>query len=309
MPFSFFSTAPKAVSGLVNQDAKSGPIYADADYAPVLSNWYTAKPYGFKFTPRSGSAMVMFLPINPSNLTITTQFATSIVPTLYGTVEEHSPVRYYDISIEGTTGMGPKYVQPFVDGALPQPKSGRSRFTVQQNLASYTQGFFLKTLTRAQNIYNDATSLLSGAEASTGLQLDQTGYAAFHNLYRFLLKYKKDAAGVDNNGSTPRTEGNHPLTFFNYKDNNQYKVVVKTMSLRRDKEDPMMYHYSIQMRGYDLESAGANGKSVDTAQQLLSDLGLDGIDGSDFLGRAKLASTRAKSILSSVASGINQLGR
>ncbi len=53
-------------------------IFSDADYSPILSNWYTAKPYGFKFTPRDGSgAVVMFLPISPSNLTIATHFATN----------------------------------------------------------------------------------------------------------------------------------------------------------------------------------------------------------------------------------------
>src|SRR6185369_1371883 len=73
-------------------------------YKVIKSNWFTAKPYGFKFTPRAGKAMTMFLPIAPSNLTISTGFATNAIPTLYGTVEEHSPVRYYDITIEGTTG-------------------------------------------------------------------------------------------------------------------------------------------------------------------------------------------------------------
>lgn len=296
-------------SSLASADAKSAPIFADADYTPILTNWYAAKPYGFKFTPRSGRPMVMFLPIGPSNLSVATQFATSIVPTLYGTVEEHSPVRYYDISIEGTTGMGPRWVHPVDARERVVGSSGRSSFTVQQTIPSSIQGFLAKTLTRAQSAYSEATSVLAPLAVSTGLQLDQTGYLAFHNLYRFLLKYKKDASGSDSSGSISRPDGSHPLVFFNYKDNNQYKVVVRSMTMRRDKEDPMLYHYSITLRGYDLETAGTDIKAESETQRLLSDLGLDGVDGSTFLGRARAISARAKSVMSSVASGVNQLGR
>jgi hypothetical protein len=309
MPTNAPPAAPTALGGLASTDTKSSPIFSDADYSPVLSNWYTARPYGFKFTPRSGSAVVMFLPISPSNLTVSTQFATNVVPTLYGTVEEHSPVRYYDISIEGTTGMGPKYVHPVDARARPEVQPGRSRFTVQQTIPSSVQGFFSKTLTRAQSIYSETRSTLSPPVVSTGLQLDQTGYLAFHNLYRFLLKYKKDASGTDSNGGMSRPDGSHPLIFFNYKDNNQYKVAVKSMVMRRDKEDPMMYHYSITMRGYDLENAGTDIRPESETQRLLTDLGLDGVQGSLFLGRAKEMAARGRGVLGSLASGINQLGR
>jgi hypothetical protein len=309
MPTNAPPAPPQAPSGLASADAKSAPVFADADYAPILTNWYTAKPYGFKLTPRSGSPMVMFLPIGPSNLVISTQFATNIVATLYGTVEEHSPVRYYDITVEGTTGMGPRWVHPVDARERVVGSKGRSAFTVQQTIPSSAQGFLAKTLTRAQGVYNEATSILSPPVVSTGLQLDQTGYLAFHNLYRFLLKYKKDASGSDSSGSIARPDGSHPLVFFNYKDNNQYKVVIRSMTLRRDKEDPMMYHYNISMRGYDLETAGTDLKPESETRALLSNLGLDGVDGSQFLGRAKGISARAKGIMSSVANGTNQLGR
>src|SRR5689334_19686681 len=74
----------------------------DTTYTLESQNWYSAKPYGFKASLRNGRSVVMFLPINPSNLTISTNFATNMIPTLYGTVEEHSEVRYFDITIEGT---------------------------------------------------------------------------------------------------------------------------------------------------------------------------------------------------------------
>src|SRR4051812_8540541 len=116
------------------------PIYTNADYSPVLTNWFTAKPYGFRFTPKEGQVKVMYLPIGPSNLTITTHFATSITPTIYGTVEEHSPVRYFDIAIEGTTGMAPKFVNPMDPKEKVVEKSGRTTFSIQQNLSTAISG-------------------------------------------------------------------------------------------------------------------------------------------------------------------------
>lgn len=294
-------------------------LYVGADYKPVLSNWFTAKPYGFRFTPKSGpnDAKVMYLPIGPSNLTITTHFATNLIPTIYGTVEEHSPVRYYDIVIEGTTGMAPKYVEPLNSNETVSGLPGRSSFAVQKNLSTIAQGFFAKTLAAADKVYNDTAALFGKtAKATTGIQLDQTGYVAFHNLYRFFLKYKKDVSGTDKNGGTVDTssrsaDAKPPLVFFNYKDNNEYSVVIRSFILRRDKENPMMYFYSITLRGYDLTSIeNSNGVNKDqTSEERLNALGLNGIKGSPVLAQAKEKADLGRGILNSVANGVNQLGR
>lgn len=307
-PPSKFSTAP------VIADAE-GPIYEGADYVPVLTNWFTAKPYGFRYTPKSGEgAMVMYLPIGPSNLSISTNFATNLIPTLYGTVEEHSPVRYYDIVIEGTTGMVPKYVKPEKPGSA-TPQAGRTAFAVKQSLSTKAGGFFSKTLATVDNVLNTVGKIVDkvkGTGAMTGVQLDQTGYYAFHNLYRFLLKYKKNASGSDEaSKGQARKSKEAPLVFFNYKDNNEYSVVVRNFTLKRSANDPMLYNYVITMRGYDLRPAGSS-KDIQVNQDvsaLQTALGLDGVKDSTFLGDAKGIAADAKSVLSSVANGLNQLGR
>jgi len=301
-------------SSLTNTQGDGG-IFANADYKPetTLTNWFTAKPYGFRFSGKDGRDITMFLPISPSNLTITTNFATNVTPTLYGTVEEHSPVRYYDITIEGNTGMGPKYVSPAECG-LPLPATQRSTFTIQQTLKSTDLGgFFAKTLNSVNNVIDGAKSLFGLTPvAPTGIFVDQNGYIAFHNLYRFLLQYKKDVSGV-NPATKNKPITKHPLTFFNYKDANEYKVIVRSMTLRRDKEDPMLYFYSISMRGYDLRSISNSSVDNRTAderlEQTLKDLGLNGVIGSTFLGDAKKFAADAKGVLGSVATGINQFGR
>lgn len=280
----------------------------DRSYKVEGQNWYSAKPYGFKMKTRDGGTFTMFLPIAPSNLSITTSFATNIIPTLYGTVEEHSDVRYFDISIEGTTGITPKFIEPgagtnssILYSQLRQ--KGRSTVSIASSISA--GGFFAKTLSIANQIKNKAADLLDGGvKAKTGISSENSGYVAFHNLYRFLLQYKKDASGTG--GSTGKRK-EHPLTFFNYKDNNQYDVAVRGFTMRRDVNNPMLYYYSIQLRGYNLSPISS--PIDDSIAQRLADLGLNGVDNSSILGDIKSISSQAKGIIGSFVGGISVLGR
>jgi hypothetical protein len=301
------ATSSQAILGTIEED-----FLAVGSYKIEPQNWFTAKPYGFQAFRRDGTSTVMFLPINPSNLTITTSFATNMITTLYGTVEEHSDVRYYDISIDGTTGMAPRFIAPSDNkGHLNAGqvfktlrRSGRSSVAVSQGISA--GGFFSKTVGAINNTINKATDLLKGdPEPKVGVVSDNSGYVAFHNLYRFLLKYKKDASGVENTNTSP--SGKHPLTFFNYKDNNQYDVVVRNFVMKRSADNPMLYHYSIQLRGYNLR--GVSDKIDERLYDRLKDLGLAGIDGSSALGDIKKKANQAKSVLGSALGGINTLGR
>lgn len=303
---------PKPQDAAVNQgslpDASGLLSDMDKSYKVESQNWFSAKPYGFKMNTRDGGTFTMFLPISPSNLNITTPFATNIIPTLYGTVEEHSDVRYFDISIEGTTGIAPRFVEPGAgtDSSVlfsHLRKSGRSTTPIASSISA--GGFFAKTLGIANQIKNKAADLLDGGpKAKTGIDTENSGYVAFHNLYRFLLQYKKDAAGTS--GSTQqRTQ--HPLTFFNYKDNNQYDVAVRGFTMRRSPDNPMLYNYSIQLRGYNLRAITA--PIDDSLTKRLADLGLNGVDSSSILGDIKSLSSQAKGIMGSFVGGINVLGR
>jgi hypothetical protein len=282
-------------------------------YGSEPQNWYTAKPYGFRMTLRNGSQFVFFLPINPSNINITTHFATNIIPTLYGTVEEHSDVRYYDITIEGNTSMAPRYIKPVQvakDTDISQAdatlrRSGRSRVSISQGAS--LGGFFSQTLAVFNKVKNQATELLSGApKPKAAFYADNSGYSAFHNFYRFLLRHKKDASGADGKQGQ-RTS--HPLTFFNYKDNNMYDAVIRNFTLRKSAENPMLYYYNIQIRAYNLRSISNNSQENNDMKQRLADLGLNGVDGSSVLGDIKSLSSQAKSIVGSAVGGVNVLGR
>ena len=305
-----------------NTDAvrSGGQLHLNNIYAPDNQSWYTAKPYGFKLTQRgTNNEFTMFLPISPSNLTVSTSFATNIVPTLYGTVEEHSDIRYYDIVIEGTTGMAPKFVNPSntANGSgnaspdkayqdLLQP--GRAMYPIATGAALGC--FFSNTIAQISNILNQAKKAVGTITGSNQLPLEtaiytnQTGYIAFHNLYRFLLKYKKDAAGVES--QAVRTT--HPLTFFNYKDGVEYDVAIRNFTLRRSAENPMLYYYSIVMRGYNIRSSGSL-KVTDDLNTRLVDLGLNGVKSSSLLSSIKSVSDSAKAIVGSAINGVNLFGR
>jgi hypothetical protein len=255
----------------------------------------------------------MFMPISPSNINISTGFATNVIPTLYGTVEEHSDIRYYDIVIEGTTGMSPKFVEPADSGVadIAYPalvQSGRGKFPIAS--VGALGGFFSSTVAQIANVLNQAgkaVSAITGQSSQpieTGVYNNQTGYLAFHNLYRFLLRYKKDAAGVDS--QVPRTT--HPLTFFNYKDGNEYDVAVKNFTLRKSADNPMLYYYSITMRGYNIRSCGGL-KTLEDLNQRLNDLGLNGVKSSSLLSTISGISNDAKAVVGSAANGINLFGR
>jgi len=259
-------------------------------------NWYKQKPYAIVFTGRKKKPQTFFLPISPSNLSITTHWATNVISTMYGTVEEHSEQRYYDISIIGTTGMSPRYYRPI--GFQKTPADGRVGFPIRESLIKGNLGGFLKrTQALANNALNQASDIFGEDPPKNGVDLDSTGYVAFHNLYKFLLTYKKDVSGENSSGQ--RLE--HPLTFINYKDNNEYDVAITGFQLTRDAGNPMLYNYNMTMRAYNLRSAGQSIKKGADIQDRATNLGLDGIKTSLFSKMANKARQAKNAAYSAIA--------
>ena len=272
----------------------------DDIYTVEPTNWYKSLPYGFSFFNRVASGVntsIFYLPILPSNINVTTQFATNIITTLYGVVEEHSEVRYYDIDISGTTGIAPRWIDERKKGNADTDvtSDGRSEFS---NSGVDLGGFLpeiTNTINQVKDAYTDITnSLGDGVKMKSGVAATSSGYAAFHNFYRFLLQYKKDAAGVSALGGTQRKT--HPLQFLNYKDGVQYDVVIQSFTLNRNADNPMLYNYSIKMRGYNLRNV--NDSPSDLSQ--LSKLGLG-----DYKGQSPFSSlTKAAGSAAAVISGL-----
>lgn len=288
-------------------------------------NWFKALPYGFKFRDRSGKEQVMFLPINPSNLTVTTHYATNVITTLYGTVEEHSEQRYFDIMIEGTTGIAPKYTKPIPKESVNNIKGftsyGRNKMDVavpiDPNIAG---GFFNQTIGIANAVIGRGQDLLYGKDGldKSGIPtLKDTGYYAFHRLYKFFQLYKADASGVplagtEINKNRRKKSGDdnssHPLAFMNYKDNVMYDVAIQKFTLNRSANNPMQYKYSIVLRAYNLRGISDTLDLGDLPNRLAS-LGLDGVQSSTLLSEVTEATNSVRQIAAGAIGGFNVLGR
>ena len=286
------------------------------------SNWYKALPYCFKVTTKDGESFSFYLPINPMNIVITTHFATNIIATAYGTVEEHSEQRYFDIIISGTTGLAPKNIGiihdtnslflssllkvattsvPFLKMSnIPDGQPGRLSETLFQ---VNTGGFFNRTKQLALNAAKKAMSVLpfGSSEYDSGVLDKHSGYVAFHNFYRFLVAYKKEILNSDGKYKI----GEHPIQFINYKDNNQYNVAINNFQLNRSADDPMLYKYTIAMRGYDLRTIGIEKKFEIDRQK---ELGLDGVDSQSMKAKLSNGVRNAKMALASAVAAIKGFG-
>jgi hypothetical protein len=264
-------------------------------YPSTVQNWYTQYPYTFKFVDAFGTKQTFHLPISPYNINITTHFATNVISTMYGTIEEHSEQRYYDIAISGTTGMSPRYYDSpdlmqrndSTDGKL--SATGRGSYGVRDSLLGNLGGFLKRTQALVDNAANQVRDLIGDTNGSTGIDLNKTGYMAFHNFYKFLLVYKKDISGEEKKGI--RIKG--PLVFINYKDNNQYNVVIQNFQLTKDVSNPMLYNYNLSMRAYNMTQADATEVSNDLTNRI-SELGLDSINNNSLFSKLANKTRQAK---------------
>ena len=304
------------------------------------TNWYSSLPYVFKIWVKD-SFYYQYLPINPSNISIQTHFATNINATLYGVVEEHSDIRFHDITIQGTTGYFPKHPTPrkgetvkkvvkeksgwdkFVDFAVETSKSvvnflngglskgeesiGRGSAGSGGRGLSEVSAFFPKTIGIAQQA---VASILGSNDARNGVptgadgkpDFTKTGYMAFHNLQRMLFAYKKEAAA----GNKPQS--GHPIQFINYKDNMHYDCAPVQFSVTRSAESPMLYNYSITFRAYNLRTIDAKKVSAEAKANQLKELGLDGF-GNSLAKTARGAIGKATSLMGASKSISKGLGR
>jgi len=293
-------------------------------------NWYQAFPYVFSFQPRGSEKDEEFLfnlPITPQNLTITTNYATNIITTLYGVVEEHSEVRYYDIQISGTTGFSPNSNVLNIDkDQKGEASTGFKQFFQAGGRTSFAPildlslgGFATRTMNIINQIVNQTVELAFGEDNDSGIALNTTGYVAFHNLYRFFLLYKEDASANSNgpnNFTTDKERKRHPLTFLNYKDNTKYDCVPLTFTLTRDVNNPMLYNYHIKLRAYNLRQVDTPFTELnekDAQKKQLTDMGLvnsgGAIQSQSLFNKIISKASIARSIIAGTISGLSTLGQ
>jgi hypothetical protein len=313
----------QAVSGAISKLAGNTSAFKidsseQEPYKVTSTNWYKSLPYGFAFydinsKESSAPKSVVYLPISPNNITVTTSFATNVVTTLYGIVEEHSEVRYHDIMIAGNTGYAPRFVAPFEQGTKNSDSQSLGRTAFSGGGVDF--GGFLpevsNTINQALDIFQDVTDTLNGGPSNpTGIQADKSGYVAFHNLRKFFLKYKQDAAQMGTSPSVPaflspitididtRPQRQvHPIQFLNYKDGVKYDCVPISFTMQRSADNPLLYNYTIRLRAFNEQNVNEKLLAVD---QRKAELGLDGLEGQSLF-------TKMTSIAGNAATAISAL--
>lgn len=312
---SIVSSATSAIGGVTSTVGIESTSTQPYEITPT--NWYKSLPYGFAFyditsTEAGSPKSTIYLPISPNNLSMNTNFATNIITTLYGIVEEHSEIRYYDITISGNTGYAPRFVAPFEPGTRNEDSQSLGRKAFETG--GIDLGGFLpevtNTINQALNIYQDISDTISGGPKNpTGISPDKTGYVAFHNLNRFFKKYKADTAQISASSqavSSPLTFPKnqkvtrqlHPLQFLNYKDGLKYDCIPISFTMTRSADNPLLYNYTIRLKAFNERNVNEKNLAVDRRK---AELGLDGLEGqtlfSKFTKVAGSASTAISALL------------
>lgn len=238
-------------------------------YTIEYGNWYQSIPYALRVVSTNPSAdideiAVFFFPVNPESINISTPFAAVITPTLGGIVQEHSGPVFYNITINGTTGILP--ANNYNDGTFLTPEDNLRPTAAGDSFISPEAlgGFGQNTINAINSIVSTITGISS--KVVDGTRNQKSGYTAFHVLYKFFWWYHF----AKSQGSQQQ------LKFVNYKDNNQYDIVVQNFSLTRDKGSPHLYRYSIQLKAWNLEESDTfPALSADDQAAQLAALGLD----------------------------------
>lgn len=274
----------------------------DALYSPIEDNWYKSLPYAFIALDAldNNKEKVFNLPINPSNINITTYFATNVIATIGGTVEEHAPQRYFDISIQGTTGIAPRFTKSVNIKEIGSVTSkSRSSYLPEFSISSVTGGFFAQTAGKLDSFLNQARSIIGGNRShESGVPNVDSGYMAFHNFYKFLMSNKNSLSSDKISQDMKK-----PIRFVSYKDNQEYKCAILRFTLTRSSENPMLYNYSIDLRAYSLSSIGQEVRPTPDAAMLA------GLKDQNLLSTFKNKLSSAKSAVSSVTGALKTFGR
>jgi hypothetical protein len=193
----------------------------------------------------------VFLPISPQELTVNELFATNLVATIGGVVEEHAPNRFLSINISGTTGHAPKNFTKHTGKELrtlnsPGRKPAYRNSLFDPDMAGGFGGSQVDKVKKVADQAKDLLNMFSKRKRKSGIHANNTGYWAFKTLYSLLRSSKRASLKVN---EAPC------LYFVNYKDNFSYACVISTFTLTRSSANPMAYDYNIVLRAYDAQNA------------------------------------------------------
>lgn len=225
------------------------------------------------------------LPIPPQSLITKMQPASQATASLGGVVEETSENTFWHIQLAGTTGIAPSrgdttdrlkrkdVAKEFrtrleTTGLMAGMAANLSSMaakaggladiavdTVKGTEAAFTGGAnpMDSVLGAAEAIADGAVQAIQTAllppmpYAGSAVSSMSNGYTEIQELHRFLYTYSKLK------GQNP---GKFQLVFRNMKDQTKWNVVLQDFTIQRNAQNPMLYRYNLQFKGWDIRSIG-----------------------------------------------------
>lgn len=247
------------------------------------ASWYKVFPYVFAIEEtQTGKTLFNYaLPIPPESIVTQMISPTEVVPTLGGVVEEPSATVFWSIQLAGTMGNA---VSRFAK------KENLEKSQDEANLGAVATAFrtslsktglltgMVDSLLGSIDKVNGAINAIKGAgggldSAAAAMQAavqpllpymesavneKSNGYVEIHNFHRFLIFYthlnsRKDALSDDL--AKNYANNKYGLFFYNYKDNQKFRIVLKNFMIIKSQNSPFLYKYQCQFKGWGLQSA------------------------------------------------------
>jgi len=208
---------------------------------------------------------VYSLPIPPEAISTTMVPASSVTPTLDGYVEETTQTKIWIVSLSGTTGISPNRADSKGETDTTAPATKFRETKQNLGLISGALGRVETMASYAQSIAKDATSgdlvemtnklfTTTPIFTESAVSKDSNGYTEIHLLHKFLIMYAKEKSIQPNNWQ---------LLFRNYKDGQEFRVVVQDFKVNKTKSSPFLYNYSISFKCWNLQPINNHGREID----------------------------------------------
>jgi hypothetical protein len=242
-------------------------------------DWYKLYPYTFAIEGNKGSSLKYALPIPPESLVVQMIAPTEVVPTLGGVVEEPSAVVFWSIQLAGSMGIAPSKFKLDNKGDVTVPL-GEMAQMFRGNLAKtgLISGMADSLFKPADAVAKTWDAFTNGGTAGGIQAINQpflpyaesqvngisNGYTEIHNFHKFFILYTKLNSRKDAlNDPLVAQFANEKfgLFFYNYKDGQKFRIVLKNFMIIKTQTSPYLYKYQCQFKGWDLSPIARSDKS------------------------------------------------
>lgn len=276
-PFDTSTTSATSLEEAFTKDAKGNTWTING------ADWYQVYGYQFSINMSDGKTttadkFTFTLPIPPQSFMVKPVMATRATPTIGGVVEETSPVTFWMIQMQGTTGIATARGQGDEANRKEMAKSFRDNITTTGLLSGLSANLnkvvskiggvadqAIDAFGRVKGAFDDKKNPLSAIpEAAAGF------VGAANTALLPPLPYSTSAVSQNGNGFTEAQElqkffymyskikGQSPdkysLKFKCYKTNQEWQCIVKEFSLQISAQNPNLYKYSISLQGWDCKA-------------------------------------------------------